>query len=580
MKRSLLLFLALLWQSFNAFAQPSPQWVKSITTNQSSYNGVEIRQMAFDQNGAMFLTGIIVSSSIYDFDPSPATATLGTNGSYDYFLAKYDSLGNYMWSFNIGGTGMDEAYSLALDATGNVYLTGYFFDKVDFDPSPSTYTLSNFNDDIFIAKYDNNGNFQWAKQLGGSIMNDWDAEGRKIVITPANNLLITGYVRGEVDFDPSPATYTINVSAKEPFIAEYDLNGNFLWARDLRLSASASSGFGNDLEVDNSGNIYLTGHFNMTMNFDLGVSNYTLTAGSTYSTDVFIAKYSPTGTFIWARQIGAAQRDEAYELALDPSNNIWVGGIFINSVDFDPSANTALLATSSPTNSDIFLAKYDNNGNYLWAGQLKGNTMSERIRDLKTDANGNIYVSGNFDDSLDIDPSASTLNFNTTGQHDGFIAKYSMGGSYQWGFKIGSANTESVTALHLRGNGLYCAGNFGNNADFDPSAATLTAVCGNTTSVAGFIAKYNLSGSTSVPESYTQKELLLFPNPAKDKLQLISEENIDEVTLYDILGKNFKNLKAVNQNMLEMNISDLNPGIYFLRIRSGGVESTAKFVKE
>ena len=187
-------------------------------------SGVVIR---VDGSGNVYITGIFNSSNV-DFDPSTGgTANLSSSGSSDIFFAKYDSNGNYTWAHNIGQTDQDAGRGMTVDGSGNVYITGYFRDfNVDFDPSAGGTALlsaaSSGHSDIYIAKYNSNGEYVWAHRAGGISFDN----GAGIALDEQGNVFVTGHFSGtNVDFDPSAGGTALLSAASsghsDIFIAKY-----------------------------------------------------------------------------------------------------------------------------------------------------------------------------------------------------------------------------------------------------------------------------------------------------------------------------------------------------------------------
>ena len=172
-----------------------------------------------DATGNSYITGSFQGTA--DFDPSSSIANLVSNGANDFFVAKYDVDGNYLWAHNIGGAGSDYGYSITSDMSENIYITGGFQGTADFDPSlvSTTYLTSNGNSDIFITKFDVNGNFVWAKSVG-STADDY-SEG--IINYTLGAIYLTGVFQGTADFDPDTSTYNLTSNGgSDIFIASYD----------------------------------------------------------------------------------------------------------------------------------------------------------------------------------------------------------------------------------------------------------------------------------------------------------------------------------------------------------------------
>src|ERR1041385_3494601 len=231
--------------------------------------------------------------------------TLISSSYEDIFLAKYDVNGNLIWIKSVGGYNIDSPSSLAVDNNNNIYMTGVNFGTAVFD----TITLTNTSGfpNAFIAKFDNGGNVQWAKTIGNT---DWDQGGG--IAVHNNNLYISGTFSISVTMGTTTLT---SLGQRDFYLAKLDLNGNYLWARS---AGSTQNDGGGSLAVDGSGNIFITGSF-----FDdMTIGTTTLINQGYY--DMFLAKYDDTGNVLWAKSGGGYLDDFVSGLALDGSSNIYV----------------------------------------------------------------------------------------------------------------------------------------------------------------------------------------------------------------------------------------------------------------
>ncbi|MFI5204684.1 MAG: SBBP repeat-containing protein, partial [Flavobacteriales bacterium] len=260
----------------------------------------------------------------------------------------------YQWAFNIGPGGSDIAQSIAVDGSGNVYVAGNFGGTADFDPGAGTANFTSAGSfDIFFAKYSSSGALIWAKTIGGSAQ-----EGcYRIIVDAAGDVYIAGFYNGTVDFDPNAGIVNLSGSGQEDgFFAKYTPAGNIVWAKKL---GGTNNDFARSIAVDNTGVVYVTGHFQGTVDFDpgAGVQNLISAGGA----DVFIGKYDVNGNYIWAVRIGQSSYDLGHDIVIDGSGNCYVSGIFYGNVDFDPGPGTANLSSLGPSD-DIFLAAYSTTG--------------------------------------------------------------------------------------------------------------------------------------------------------------------------------------------------------------------------
>ncbi|MBW8049614.1 MAG: T9SS type A sorting domain-containing protein [Cytophagales bacterium] len=284
-------------------------------------------------------------------------------------------------------------------------------------------------------------------------------------------------------------------------------------------------------------------------------------------------------SYQWAKSIGSTTTDHGNSIATDASGNAYITGYFQDTADFDPGAGVQNLTSVGAR--DIFFAKYDTNGNYLWAKSI-GSTSPDYGYSIATDASGNAYITGSFEDTADFDPGAGVQNLISVGQVDIFFAKYDANGNYLWAKSIGSTwDRGNSIATDASGN-AYITGYFQGTADFDPGAGVqnLTSV-GNTDI---FFAKYQGSGSTGIDELKAQSsKLKVYPNPYTGKTNIsytLPEKTNVSLEIYNITGKKIHTLVNKNQNagrhQYGFSAKDLGygKGIYLLKFRVNEINIT------
>lgn len=445
--------------------------------------GEDIGQdISVDSLGNIFVTGFFSGS--VDFDPSGNSAYLTSEGGNDIFLAKYDSLGNYLWAISIGGGGNDSGTSIGVDDDGNVLVTGYFDGTADFDPSFDQEFLvtSIGSDDIFIAKYTYSGSFLWAKTISGTN----GERGISLQIGGNGDIYLTGNFSGTTDFDPSSMEATLtSVGGYDIFVAKYSFSGEYVWAKAF---GGLNADSGRFISIDSDNNVYLTGYFSGVADFDPSENSANLISVGIY--DIFLTKYDSSGNYLWAKNMGGTIDGYGESLALDNSGNIYVTGYFRGAIDFDPSA--AISNISSMDSYDIFIAKYDKFGNYVWAEAL-GGPGADIGQAIALGENNNIYVTGYFNDSVDFDPSPDLFILGSLGGSDIFLSKYDSSGNYLLAINMGGTGGDQGWGVALdQNNNVHITGYFHGIADFDPSLEEieLTSVVG----ISVFVAKYSFDG--------------------------------------------------------------------------------------
>jgi hypothetical protein len=451
MKKQLFL-LALSIIISNSFAQ-NFQWASGFGSTSTDMGNA----ITTDRSGNVYTIGTF--DGTFDFDPGASTFTMSSGTGQDIFISKLNSAGSFVWAKQFAGNSTNMGNSIAVDNNGNVYTTGNFLGTTDFDPGVGSYTFAATagTNDIFISKLDASGNFIWAKQMVGAVGAE---DSRSIVLDNYNNILITGVIQqGPCDFDPSSTgTYTLSaVNGYDIFVGKYTTNGDLIWAKQLGGAGQFEYGF--SVAVDAIGNVYSTGYFQSTGEFDPGVGVYNLTASGT-TQDTYISKLDASGNFVWAKQLAGTGNEDSRSIAVDGSGNVYTTGKFDGVLDFDPSAATYTLNTFG--SNDIYVSKLDVSGNFVWGKQL-GGSASDFAYSIAVDACGNAYTTGFFNATADFDPSASTYTITSAGSYDIFISKLDPVGNFVSVKQMGSTGVEGGNCVTVDANGsIYTTGWFSN----------------------------------------------------------------------------------------------------------------------
>lgn len=386
-------------------------WAKSFggTSNQNLTNVV-----ISDSNGYIYLAGRF--SGIADFSPGAAVTNFTAIGAaLNLFIIKLDTSGNLVWARTFGSTSSlltNEAMHMTIDRKGNVYTTGKFSGNIDFDPGPGVFILSAEKEDIFISKLDKNGDFVWAKKMGGA---DNDVA-YSIAVDDSFSIYTTGSFQNKADFDPSAATYLFTDWGRhDAFISKLDSNGNFVWAKQLTASDGET---GRRIACDNFGDVIITGFVNNEIDMDPGPGVYNLKMGIGGSPNYFLLKLKSNGDFVWGGLVGnnsyGGSGVERVDIALDKEGNIFMTAPFGDSSDFDPDTlNVFMLNTTGgrvvfpsglvSNDADIFIAKINRNGSFGWVKGIGGRKYDLPLA-ICLDDSGAIYSAGAFSDTVDFDP--------------------------------------------------------------------------------------------------------------------------------------------------------------------------------
>lgn len=376
---------------------------------------------------------------------------------------------DWQWARQMAGTN-SSGQGIYVDGSGNVYSTGNFWGTVDFDPGTAIFSLSGTGaDDGYISKLDASGNFLWAKAFNGV----GGFSGIDIATDASGNVYSTGIFRTTSDFDPGEAIYNLTATGDaDIYISKLDEAGNFIWAKAL-YGTEGNWNWSTSLAVDQAtGDVYTTGHFYGTVDFDPGAGVFNLTAQGV--SDIFISKLDHAGNFLWAISLGSTAEAHGLKIIIDNSGNIYAAGGFQGTVDFDPGPGTHNL--TSFDSADVYILKLDASGNFLTALQLAGEGF-EFIKDLKIDpANGDIYAAGSFDGTVDFDPGLGFFSLTANGEWDSYIVRLESTGDFVWAKSVGGSNNEVLYSMaldvHSAHRGVYVMGSFSGTVDFDPGTGT------------------------------------------------------------------------------------------------------------
>ncbi|WP_043023899.1 T9SS type A sorting domain-containing protein [Fluviicola taffensis] len=244
------------------------------------------------------------------------------------------------------------------------------------------------------------------------------------------------------------------------------------------------------MKTNAAGDIFLTGDFMGTVDVDPSSGTANLVSMGTY-TDVYLAKYSSAGDYVWAKALSGNNTDVATSIALDPQGNVLVAFEFQGTLDMDPSPAVANISSSYSGDTDMAFAKYDGSGNYLWGGSIGvGSLYQDGIYTIRTDATSNVYIAGTYGGTVDFDITSGVLNRTQSAGYNGFWAKYTSSGNVVWVNEItGGGPKPSAMAINGAGTEITLVGDFGTQADMDYSAGVYEIT--GTGSYSGFIAKYS-----------------------------------------------------------------------------------------
>ncbi|MGH1365623.1 MAG: SBBP repeat-containing protein [Calditrichia bacterium] len=398
-----------------------------------------------------------------------------------------------LWGNRSGGGSSDSGLDIAVDASGNSYVTGHFEGEATFGEGQANETILNSVGflDIFVAKYDLNGLLMWVRQAGGLEL----AQGLHISVDASGSSSVTGVFDGMVTFGVGEANETTLTSSgstniHDIFIARYDANGMLVWA--TRAGGQNSNDVGSSIAVDDFNNSYIAGYFSDSTIFGEGEANETTLSGFG-SFDIFIAKYDANGLLHWAKEAGGISFEVGLGIAVNSSSQSYITGLFEGAITLGSGeANETVL--TSVDGRDVFVAKYDADGLLLWAKRAGGPGNDEGFG-IEVGLAGSNYITGKFEDTATFGMIGTNETIlNSQGANDVFVAKLAADGTLLWAKQSGGSGNDQGAEIIVdaSGNG-YLTGLFEGVATFGAGEANETIVTSaGATDI--FVTKYDSDG--------------------------------------------------------------------------------------
>lgn len=390
-------------------------WVEQISSSNNSVVGYDL---AYDINGFVYVTGKFYMKTTFGIGQSNETTLEGAYG--EMFLAKYDTNGSLIWAISEGGEYDDGGgHGVEVDSDGNVYVTGSFKDTVTFgkgDEAETTLTGSSW--DIFLAKYNANGNLLWVRSAGGPSGDT----GRNVFLDNQGNIILSGSYFDIATFDKDGSNeVTLSDYNISGFIAKYDKDGNFLWA--IEPLESDTGDYMGEVKSNNDGDIFYAGAFWQTVVFGRGTANEISITGNGQE-DILLAKYNADGKFMWVKTAGTGADDRGVALEIDDYSNIYLTGYFGDDITFG-SNESGLISLQNTGLSDMFLTKYSSEGELIWATSAVGDQWDQGSQ-VCLDRNGKVFLAGFYRSELTLglnEPNQTQLAIR--GYSDLFISTFS-----------------------------------------------------------------------------------------------------------------------------------------------------------
>lgn len=540
MKQLVLIFLAI--SSF-AYAQTPELNYAYNFPGVASYS-------TLDNAGNLILAGSF--SGTQDFDLGNGTQNLVSTSPTSAFIVKYSPAGNYLMGFVIPSVFVR---SITTDNADNIYISGIIDTIVDFDPGVGVATHSNFTSitDLFVAKYDANGNFQMAFVLNSSGL---DSESHLRIDSNGNMFLWAMFV-GTIDIDPGVGITNFTESGpgtENIFIAKYSSAGNLLYGYAFPNSSSPQ-----EILIDDVDNIYVSGDFQNTIDVDPGPGTAYLTSNN--GLDGFWVKYDNDMNYINS----ASYHGGVNFIALDNDKNFYISGRNPDSMDVDLGPGVTMLY--SQDYYDIYIAKYDSSFNLIY-GKIFECGLSYLQTALAPDSVGGIYMCGWIPDTVvNFTPGQQQGIFESNGGRDVFLIKLDPTGNYVFGGTFGDTLSDMPNGMRLNPHGdlwLYGTYNGTIDCDFGPAENTLTGTAGK------FLAKYTDPLYTTLKEGPAQLPIKIYGAESKVFVDFSAlSKTKAEVQIINVMGQTVYQTTHNQSDKLTIDVPETAGQIYFVRVTDG-----------
>ncbi|MBC7494681.1 MAG: T9SS type A sorting domain-containing protein [Flavobacterium sp.] len=578
--KKFLLLSALLLATFFANAQAVQDWSQYLYGPGSLIYGPQAlnNTITCDASGNIYAIGVFNSTSgasLVDLDPTAGVFNLNLL-SGNIYITKTDAVGNFIWARQLGGNSPGFAGSITLDSNQNIYITGKVgYGFWDFNPSPTINNMvyNQSDQSNFIEKLTPNGDLIWVKLIN-NIYNESYDQIDDISVDSSGNVYATGSYRLNADFDPGMAVFNLSDvtdAYTQIFVLKLDVSGNFVWAKAFKQTASSTYAYvtGHSIKSDSSGNVYVSGYFAGTTDFDPGVA--VLNKISVGQISLFITKLDVSGNLLWVN---------TYE------KNHYSG--FESKLVLDILNNPIVFDTTRDNLGGQFSTLFKLNcatGIAIWTKSIAGVTVvigpnglsnkgTSDSNGMILDGAGNIYLSGQFQNTVDFDPGAGVFTMspavnpnNMIANFDGYFVKLDGNGNFIYANKIGALGNDYVSNILVNPSGKLIIKGIAGVGGFNKATTT--------TSEGAFMASYT-QPALATSQFELSQNVVVYPNPSTGEFNIKINNDLlgANAAIYNILGQ------KVNQLTLDVltTSQNLDKGMYLIEIAKDNSKTTRKLI--
>ncbi|GGW59155.1 putative secreted protein (Por secretion system target) [Winogradskyella epiphytica] len=511
---------------------------------------------------------------LVDFDQSVNVNQLDSYGTRDGFILKLDAAGNFIWVKQMACTNPVYIQKIILNDLGEIYVAGLFRGTMTLETTTGTTDLvSSGNFDAFVLKLDANGDLIWGQKFGSHGRD----EAIDLILEPNGNLLVVGGFLRTVDFDNSSNEFQLTSFSTENadiFLLKLSPDGDFIWVKQF---GGTGEDYAESITVGQSGAIYMTGYYKRgEADFDPGPDTYILPNPGTFD-KIFVVKLTAEGNFVWAKQTDGFHLTRGNAIEVDTNENVYIGGYFYATQDFNPDPNE-VFELHNDNLADIFIWKLDTYGNFISVQQIANSSWSQIYGSAKN-AQGDIYFLGEYHEALDFNFSGGSHIMTSVGQaFDMFVLKYNQNDSFGGAISIGGENLINGTGIHIsnQGNILVTGGFYAEAITIDTGQDALTL--DNIGLYDAFILSFG-DAALSVQEPFLENNIQYFPNPVSHTLTIDSKNEINEIAVYDMLGKLVMKFSDFLKERIELDFSSLSNGLYQILLKDDNSVWPIKILK-
>lgn len=445
---------------FNLFAQENSfAWAAHFSGDKRC----EVISVSTDSYGNIYTAGNF--SGTVDFDPGPGKSEITCSGYSNLFIQKMNSKGELLWVQRIQPNNFHEPMHIDIDSVGNVVVVGAFTGTTDFDPGEKRKTLSSIDCEgcrnVFVLKLDAQGNFRWVKHIQGVYT-------QVVAVKPKidfdGNVYVYGQFSSAIDFDPQTESNQLLAKGDlDGFILKLDSNGDYQWSNHLH--GQRWEGIGG-LDVDRSGSVYCSGFFERSGEFRS--KSDTLRFESEEIRSLIVQKLDQDGNFMETYQWDNFDFDRQTAIIVGNDGAIYLTGSYTGKdVDFDPGSEKFTLPYDEHRRR--FILSLDKTGIFRWAKQVHAQQLVPE-NSIVQDPEGNIYILGDFEGSIDFNPGSAENNYTAKDESDVYLLKLTSDGEYlsTLHFPGYAEDSGKSIAVDSEGNLVIC-GSFEKTIDLDPS---------------------------------------------------------------------------------------------------------------